>query len=379
MKIKKSELQKVWKAFNMQDFPRMVGNPLQSVVYNEEEFFNWFMSVNGKRPCFTSHNSYPILNEQYNPPCVKKVCVKNLFTDFDDKHKQENAQLDTIKLIKFCQKENLHFKNQFSGSKGFHHFISLKPMTFDYADELKQKVRAIYNWLEHKLELRTMDNMCKEPRRLCRIPYSRYVKMEGRNNYIQQDNYCVPMTPEDIMDYTFDEIVEYSKHPLIFIPKKEEPTMNINDLISHFQIDVKKFSINTIEVEERDAIQIKEYTINLTKIVDTEFLELLKSVIPRMCVHNDLISNNPSHAARRMAVIQLKQIGYSFSQVVAMFEQMSKTFKWVDRKNQDTRIYQIKFIYLHNPPYMHDSCKKIKNEHSICVGKICPYYFEVKI
>jgi len=98
-----------------------------------------------------------------------------------------------------------------------------------------------------------------------------------------------------------------------------------------------------------------------------------------MCVHNNLISKNPSHASRRMAVVQLKQIGYSFSQTVALFEQMSKTFKWVDRKNRDRRIYQIKFIYFHNPPYMHDSCKKIKNEHSICVGDICPYYFEVKL
>lgn len=377
--MKKSDLKKVWKTFGMLDFPRMVGDPLQSVVYNDEEFFTWYLKTNGNKPCFTSHNSYPLLNENYNPPCVKKISVNKLFTDFDDKAKQENAQLDTIKLIEFCQKENLPFLNQFSGSKGFHHYIKLKPKVYDYSDELKQKTRAVHNWLEHKIGFRTMDNLCKEPRRLCRIPYSRYVKMTGRNIYIKQDNFCVPVSPGYVLDHTFDEILEHSMNPILLIPKIEEPNMTLDDFILHFSIDVKKYSVNTVEIENKDVIEIKEYMSDLTKTENTEFIELIKSVIPRMCVHNDLTSKNPSHSSRRMAVVQLKQVGYSFSQTVALFEQMSKAFKWVDRKNRDRRIYQIKFIYFHNPPYMHDSCKKIKNEHSICVGKICPYYFEVKL
>ena len=72
-----------------------------------------------------------------------------------------------------------------------------------------------------------------------------------------------------------------------------------------------------------------------------------------------------------MAVIQLKQIGYSFGEVIALFEKMSKEFRWVDRMFRGRRVYQIKHIYFHLPPYKHDTCQTIKYRHGLCVGEEC--------
>jgi hypothetical protein len=345
----------------------MVGDPLQTAVYDEKEFAKWFMCNNGKRICFVSHNSYPKVNKNYNPPNVLEVRVSNMFIDFDDKDKVENAQLDAIKLIKFCQENKLPFLDSFSGSKGFHHFIRLKPANFVYDEELKIKTRAFHNWLKDKLELRTMDDKCKEPRRLCRIPYSRYAKMGKQKDYVIGDTYCHPIRSEDIMDKEITEIQLQSRNPEFFIPTIEEGRFDLNEIIEHFDIDVVEYSADKTIVDGERVSTSRLYE----EVPPDDFNELVKSLIPRMCVHNDLFSRNPTHATRRMAVIQLKEIGYSFSQVVSLFEEMSKKFGWVDRMFQGRRIYQIKHIYFHFPPYYHDTCGKIKNEHGICVGEKC--------
>ena len=371
MKAKVKELIEVWKAFDFMQFPRMVGDPLQTVVYNEQEFVRWFKSNTGRAICFVSHNSYPELNKRYNPPSVLSVRISNLFTDLDDARKQENAQDDTIKLIVFSEDARLPFINSFSGSKGFHHYIRLKPSVHQYDEELKAKIRAIHNWLKDELKLRTMDTKCKEPRRLCRIPYSKYSRMgKGRGEYVMGKTHCIPIRPEDIVNLNINEILESAISPTLYVPKLPSARWTLDEFIDNFKIDIREYARDKEVVNGERIATTREYS----KIQTDDFHELIKSLVPRMCVHNDLFARNPSHATRRMTVIQLKDIGYDFSQVVALFEEMSKKFRWVDRMFRSRRIYQIKQIYFHHPVYKHDTCGKIKNEHGICVGEACPKF-----
>jgi len=370
MKAKLGDLYKLWDAYGFMDFPRMVGDPIQTPVYNREEFARWFKANTGRAICFTSHNSYPELDQRFHPPSVKSVRVGNLFTDFDDKEKPENAQLDTIKLIEFCQKEGLPFINSFSGSKGFHHFIRLKPSVHLYDEELKAKTRAVHNWLKDKLELRTMDGMCKEPRRLCRVPMSRYAREEKHKQYLIGDTFCCPVKAEEVVDNSIYEIIENARAPTLFIPNLPEAKLDLDDLIEKFGIDILEYAADKELIEGERIVSTREYS----SVPDDDFHELIKALIPRMCVHNDLFSRNPTHPTRRMTVIQLKEIGYSFGQVVELFEKMSETFRWVDRMFRSRRIYQIKHIYFHVPEYKHDTCGKIKNEHGLCVGEACPKF-----
>lgn len=371
MKAKLGDLLKVWRAFDFMQFPRMVGDPLQTVVYNEQEFVKWFKSNTGRAICFVSHNSYPHLNKRYNPPSVESVRVSNLFIDMDDARKQENAQDDTIKLIEFCDDNNLPFVNSFSGSKGFHHYIRLKPSVHMYDEELKSKVRAVHNWLKDKLGLRTMDGKCKEPRRLCRIPYSKYARMgKGRGEYVMGKTYCIPMKSEDIVNLNINEILESAITPTLHVPFLPSPQWDLDGFVANFSIDIEEYSRDK-EVEDGERVSIaREYE----EVQPDDFHELIKALVPRMCVHNDLFQRNPTHAARRMTVIQLKEIGHTFGQVVSLFEEMSERFKWVDRMFGNRRRYQIKHIYFHLPEYKHDTCGKIKSEHGLCVGKACPKF-----
>lgn len=371
MKAKLGELFKVWEAFDFMDFPRMVGDPVQMPIYNRQEFARWFIHNTGKAICFTSHNSYPELDKNFHPPRVIKIRVSNLFDDFDDKEKPENAQLDTIKMIKFCEKEGLDFLNSFSGSKGFHHYTRLKPKVYDYNDELKLKTRAVHNWFKDQLEFRTMDVMCKEPRRLCRIPYSKYAR-EGkhRGEYVVGSTYCIPMRADEIIDMDINTIKNLAVSPTLFIPKTAIGKWDLDEFIEHFSIDVREYSVDKDIVDGERIQSTREYD----KVPADDFHELIKALVPRMCVHNDLFSRNPTHATRRMTVIQLKEIGYKFGQVINLFEEMSNKFGWVDRMFRSRRNYQIKHIYFHIPKYEHDTCGTIKNKHGLCIGKPCPKF-----
>lgn len=354
----------------MMRFPRMVGDPIQTPVYNKMEFAKWFNVNVGRAICFTSHNAYPELDQKFYPPKVNTIEVNNLFSDFDDKNKPENAQLDTIKFIKFCQSEELPFINSFSGSKGFHHFIRLKPSVHPYDEELKTKIRAVHNWLKDKREFRTMDGKCKEPRRLCRIPYSRYVREGKHRQYEVGNTYCIPMKPAEILDLSIDEIVKRAHAPTLYVPELDEPKLDLDGFLKQFSIDIREYSADKEVVDGERVVTTREYE----EVQSDDFHEFIKALIPRMCVHNDLFGRNPLHSARRMTVTQLREIGYDFSQVVQLFEEMGKRFGWVDRMFRNRRIYQIKHIYFRHPPYKHDTCGKIKNEHGLCVGEACPKF-----
>jgi len=370
VKVKLRDLYKVWEAYGFMEFPRMVGDPIQTPINNRDEFARWFKSNTGRAICFTSHNSYPDLNYKYHPPKVESIEVRNLFDDFDDKDKPENSQLDTIKIIKFCMDYELPFLDSFSGTKGFHHFIRLKPKRYAYDEELKLKTRAVHNWLKDKIGLRTMDGKCKEPRRLCRIPYSKYVRENKKGQYEIGETYCYSIDPIHILDLSIDEIVEMAHNPTLFIPKLDAPKWDLDGLINEFQIDITEYSADKELINGERVATTREYEV----VQADDFHELIKALIPRMCVHNDLFGRNPTHPTRRMTVIQLREIGYEFSKVVALFEEMSKRFRWVDRMFRNRRIYQIKHIYFHHPSYKHDTCGKIKNEHGICVGEVCPKF-----
>lgn len=368
MKIKVGDLLRVWNAYDFLQFPRTVGDPIQTAVYNKTELMKWYRPNTGRVICFTSHNSYPVVDKLYNPPRVVKIRVSNLFTDFDSETKVENAQLDCIKLMDFCEKESLGFLNSFSGMKGFHHFIQLVPRVYDYDEELRAKTRAIHNWLKDKLGFRTMDNKCKEPRRLCRIPYSKHVsfnKKEGE--YVVHPTYCFPIDSRILRGCPIQEIQKIALAPPLFVPIVKTPKWDLDGIIAHLDIDVEEYSLDKDLIEGERVAPSKDYQ----DIPRDDFHELIKAVIPRKCVHNDLFSRNPSHAARRMAVTQLKAVGYNYGQVVSLFEEMAYKFEWVDRMFQKRRTYQVWHIYNHQPPYRHDTCQTIKYTHGLCVGEKC--------
>lgn len=367
MKLKKSELREVLKNQLLFDTPRKVGNPQQWNVLNWSQYLDFIRSHTGRAICFTSHNHYPQLDQLGDPIIVE---VSKLFTDLDSKEKPENALLDANKMYDWCEELGLGCWVNFSGSKGFHHYTELKPKKYMLDAILDDKLRAVHNYLAHEIKIRTQDIKCRDPKRLCRIPMSRYATMErkkGKKNapiqYIVGETYCSPLKPEYLSWQVLD-IIEYAKNPEPIVVKRIEPKITMDKLISKLGINVKDWALrNETEDERTDEGQV---VAPLNKTPPGAFIKTVKAQIGRECIYNDLFSPNPTHTSRRIAVTILKRQGLTFREVIDWFDKIAHLCGWVDRAFRDVRLYQIKHIYYRYPPYHPDGCGKLRFVHKLC-------------
>jgi hypothetical protein len=366
VKIKKSELKAVLKAERLFQTPRKVGNPRQSNVSSWKDYFDFIKNTTGRAICFTSHNWYPEFNALGDPTHVE---VDKFFSDLDDEHKIENAQRDTLRLVEFAQSWKLPYFNNFSGRKGYHNFILLDPKRYELNEELTMKLHALHNWIAIEgAKIKTMDKRCKDVKRLCRIPLTKYVTIKrGSREYIVGDTYCCPIQ-DDLLDMQPSDIIEYSRDPnnggsSPFIPKPDKPKLDLDQLIDKLGINVQEWALKSQD-EGRD---MSGYVAPINKAPKNEFIKRAKKEIGRPCIINDLLSRNPTHDARRIAVILLKRYGHNFQEIILWFDKMAQICKWVDRGNRTTRTDQIRHIYFRVPEYKPDGCGKIKTKN------LCPY------
>jgi len=340
--------------------PRAVGDPFQKIVYSEQEILEFINPRLGKKPIFISHNSYPTMINNDEP---YQINVRKLFFDFDSKRKPENAQVDLIKLLDFCDKEKLALYTAFSGSKGFHAYLPLKPTTYLYGKFLQDATRAIHLWLKQTLELRTIDIRCAEPKRLCRVWYTPHVTFNPKNGDTSINGlYCCPLYPEWVREWRMEQILEYARQPEMIEYKLKGRLYSIDEFITKFGIDIEKLLRAEVNSEGNDS------RCKIAKYIPVEN-EFIRYVIPFPCVHNQMVHNpNPPHLARFATVVWLQQLGYTRKWVFDFLQGRN----FVDTKSS-VCAYQINQIYDHYPPYKFPSCQKIFEE-SMCVGKDCPKF-----
>ena len=346
---------------NFFEAPRAVGDPFQTIAKSEAEIIEFIKDRSGKTPVYVSHNAYVTLNgdEPY------QINVRKLFFNFDSKRKPENAQLDAIKLLNFCEQENLPVFPVFSGSKGFHIYLGLKPTIYLYGKFLRDATRAVHIWLYQKLGLRTLDLKCAEPRRLCRVFYTPHVtfnpKAEPGKQVYANGLYCCPIMPEWLRTWQIDKIKEYARapHMIDYHPKGE--LLSLVEFIDKYNIDIEKMLHAEVSTDEGKYNKITEY-------IPTSN-EFIKSIIPYPCIHNQILNNiNPPHLARFAAVVWIQHLGYDRKWAFDFIQ--SK--QYVDR-NDSICAYQINQIYDHYPPYKFPTCNSIFT-NGMCVGKVCPRF-----
>lgn len=399
MKIGAPEFLTVMRDFDFLSFPRAVGNPYQDIVLNPHGLWNFVKMNNAVRICFTSHNSYPGWDGTQDPTHVR---IGKYFTDFDHKRKPENALRDVRRLASFSEKENLPWGTTFSGSKGFHLYGFLKRYNYEINQELWDSVIALHAWLRYKGDkgriptyksdgtlkakgrpwLKTLDGKVAEPKRLCRIPFTRHVGMSDEREYKISPRYCIALTPEQLHDSDIDQIIELSERPEIIDRRhyyvQGGRKIDLTEFLDEFSIDVRYWcSIG----KDEGIYGVKGFVpVEYNGIPDDDYAVYLSKLITRPCIHGDLFTENPSHFSRFLAVIQLKQAGFSYEEVVEEFVNMSRKFHWADIKNRKTMYYQIKQIYFKRTGvggYWHASCKKIKSK-KLCIGNKCPEWFKTE-
>jgi len=381
LKVDKYAYRRLLRRYHMDTYPRAVGFPKQKILNDYNELWKFFDTTRGADTCFTSVNSYPIIQTINGKPRPVVISVNNIFNDFDDAHKPENPLRDMRNLTKFLMKEEIPFINLYSGSKGFANYVVLKPQKYRYnvmmpsGKAVKRLTYGIHlffqNGFRSKLDpkkkshvMSTMDKkVMKDPKRLCRMPYSPHCNKDGAFN----GRYCYPLTIDQALDSSINEIIKTSYEPDFHIPDVEGKMMTLTELTDYLDIDVEEAesnitfcAVNDSEINDIEAVETQLLLANLDEI--------------KPCIVNELKSNNPDHDIRFAFACFMKRIGKSMNEAEQHYINIGKHFNYVDLHNDEERRGQFDNIFdLSNNYISEPSCGTLLR-WGFCLKENCPKF-----
>ncbi len=299
------------------NFPRAaMGLKGQQMVHSPEELAQVVDEANGKKSVFVSHNSYE--PNECNGVCkcppinsIHIVQVEQLYIDLDSE-KLSNAFHDCRTLIEWCENEKLPYTLAFSGRKGFQFCIGFKPAVYDinvnvFVDSdtpipWREYYKASHLWIAHHLGLRTLDVSVAEPKRIMRVWNTLHFR---RGADKPTGTYCVPLTPDQIINGHPSEILEWASKPrtlkgLHWHSNKE--WMTFDEFLDKYNINPGLLSSENVEYSAN--------LINLDfKMGIGKNWEWFKAMMPKLYVDDKLVhklcyliemyyNHNPNHMMR---------------------------------------------------------------------------------
>lgn len=347
-------------------FPRTVGNPIQTIIYDFDSLLLFFRLNNGKFPVYTSSNSYWDFDVYGNPT---NVYYEKLFFDLDvdTGYDVETAHKDCQRIAEFCKDNKIPFISSFSGN-GFHFYVYFKPKIRTIDSKLTQEIRAVAGYLKKELKLKTANLVVAEPRRMVRIPLSRYVTGKEIDGWTKKDRSCIPLTYDQLMNNKLSDIKILSKHPtLLSQPYKQEGNkIKLKDFIKNYDINVKVSSYSGRKYE----VNHDESTVEFTSYEQDQFFQILDRILPLPCLSRMLRNKNPPHFIRFSACAFLTKV-IPLQEALNLFDKIAHDAKWNDRHNKIIRESQIKNIYAKG--YTEYSCEELV-KLGVCVGGDCVRY-----
>jgi hypothetical protein len=324
-------------------FPFFVANPYQQLVKTEREFEDFLAYNNGKNDCFRSHNAYA-------DPQRKHIWVQVLPFDYDNKEDLTQPHADMQALAKLGEEIDVPTMSVSSGRKGFHSYLCFKPMLAINNTALKDYYKAAQMWAIERASLKSWDKqIIGDTNRQMRIPGTIHPKTGKWCRKIDPSwslEYCQSLTDKAIR-------VEYPEGKETFLEFCKR--MRIRREMGR-RVDFAKSNFAPYDDKGSD------------------FDAYLKLVLPRMCIHNALMTKNPPHSARLQAIITLAKTGYDMAFTTKFIRQISEHYDW---ENRDPNVanYFVEWQFRH-PGYHDYSCKRLREE-GLCVGKACDVFAKV--
>ena len=304
--------------YNFDLFPRSMGNPIQDKVGSEEEFGYYIAKNNGRHPVFTSSNF--VFGES--------VLYTQMPWDVDtDKgNSLEEAYREVKKLVEYFPYDHLL---TFSGN-GFHFYLKFTPTILPLTPTLRYNIYYFQKRVVDELGLKTVNLSCAEPKRMIRVPLTKYVYIES-GKHIATDRWAIPLN-DDSLQLKLEDIISQSRlgmpsfqilnhktHPV-------EPLMVERDVVDvPFTVDVMRIYIPFLHMDE------KLFDRWLKKVFDPLLLTKL------MSIHPDHISN--LLALTKLREARIKGLGLNEKSVREFYARMSK--------NWDNRDLNIQAKYIH--------------------------------
>jgi len=169
---------------------RKFGMPFQFPVRNQREIFAAIEKHNGVNDCFISISEYQQIGN-------REIAFPLYFPcDLDAKDNNQNVvNEDATKIIRWCIDHQTSFLLHESGHKGLHVLIPL-----DLSIVLtSQHFKAFMEYLISELDLKTIDPVCAEIKRLIRIPNTINMK-SGR--------FCTPLGTYEANDLDINQFIK---------------------------------------------------------------------------------------------------------------------------------------------------------------------------
>lgn len=308
-------------------FPREIGIPwddpkkafFRKTVTSKRGLTNYISTVNGIRSCYCSvYDTH------------SKVTIDKVVFDLDSTN-LETALKDTIKIIKRIKDP---FLVLFSGKKGFHLYILLKPQ------KLRRDVAGFYiKELQQRLSkgIKTVDtHLIGNVSAMIRIPQT-----------LNKKRYCTFLPPE-FKNWDINQVLEWSMQP--------------HELQIHGSTDYRTIeeAVGEIEVKEYKETIIPDDFIKINGIPPLEDLHLfIRPCVLEEMIHPVRKDRGSFHMTRMSFVSELMFLGHTKKQVLDIFRLIHSKYPIPDF-DEETTMYQISKIFENKiKPY---GCLKLKEK-----------------
>jgi len=239
------------------DFPRSMGNPKQSIVYTKEQRDEYVKQYIKKTDLYISVYKFIQIKENGRSAVSSTAVVDKVFFDFDT----DNWLNDLLNLHKWCMKRDILHRCHCSG-RGGHVFIWIKR-------GLQNKKKALANFQRgicEELGLTIDNRIVGDIARIFRYPNSYNFKAK---------RFCVPLSR--LLMYRHDSGYEKLTEEIVFEyaqqQRFENPWMGSKLLdISEYDVDYYQFKNYDIELD------FEEINIDIVNDIDfTKFPSCIQS------------------------------------------------------------------------------------------------------
>lgn len=231
-------------------FPRGFGTPFRcdydGVYYIVNDIFDLlkYIKSNNARSCYMTVYAF----RQYDQTIRDKstAIIDTIPFDFDDKEHPENALADLNKLLGWCRRHNITPRTNYSGSKGFHAFIDIQPVTLKHPAET---IKMFVEDMQSMANFKTIDMVVPgDLDRIIRIPNTKH-GTTGR--------YCIPIDPVVIGFLSMDDIIAQSAAPSKYVPRRVTAPNEIIDQLQAYDAYIDEQI--KIEAEQRSKLASSKF------------------------------------------------------------------------------------------------------------------------
>lgn len=210
----------------------------RTIVRNPQQYRKNIDSCNGKRNVFRSVYHFDFLKN--GKPDYSDIIISFIFVEFDGKNSYEVSQ----KLALDLSYDNIKFRINFSGRRGFHFYISTEHKDMDR----KTYLRLLYEYIINKYGIANdMDS--------CTIGNIRQLRRVENTIHPRTGLYCIPITYQEMLFLSFDEIKELAEKPRNFdVCWIEGNELKLDNINVNDNINEKEVIIGNGEFKEFDDV-----------------------------------------------------------------------------------------------------------------------------